>query len=90
MEIKNNTYCGRCGHKGMLRETRRVIGDDKIDVLYSCLNPKCEKVEVTCVDDRGNRTKRPKGRLGLTFTVSKTFVEKTYYSEEDSFIGEER
>jgi len=81
MEIKKNTYCGRCGKRGMLRETRRVIGDDKIDVIYSCLNPKCEKAEVICVYDRGNKTKKPRGRLGDTFTVSKKFVNKTYYPE---------
>ena len=86
MKIKTNTVCGRCGRVGMKRETRRCIGMDRIDVVYICSNPKCEKVEVTCVDDKGKRTNKQADNLGLTFTISKTFLENHYYSEEDSRI----
>ena len=81
MEIKKNTYCGRCGNKGMKRETRKRIGEDKIDVIYQCLNPKCSRAEAICVSDGKNRTKRLKDNLGNIMSVSKEFIDKFWYKE---------
>jgi len=88
----NGTYCGRCGAKGMKRETRKANWINRKDVIYSCLNPNCDRAESICVEFVGQTgTKKLSDRdsrlygysdLGNVNTISKKAINTMYEQEE--------
>jgi hypothetical protein len=85
MEHISGTYCGRCGQKGMNRETRKHSHMNRKDVIYTCLNPLCTKAECIIVELEGqNNIKERIGgyRLGDCITVNKYRLFQIYESEE--------
>jgi len=92
MNIFKDTFCGRCGGRGMKRETRKATWINRKDVIYSCLNPNCDRAESICVEFIGETgTKKLSDRnsrlygysdLGNIETISKKAIDTMYEKEE--------
>lgn len=58
MKPKTITYCGKCGHAGVKRETRKSKLMNFVYAIYSCENENCDRAEGIVLMAGGSKADR--------------------------------
>lgn len=80
MMLETKTYCGRC-HKPTIERGVYAHKESpgRIDVVYVCSNPQCDRAEAICIQDQYNLLQKQKySILGAIFKVQKSLINKFY------------
>lgn len=75
------TYCGRCGNKGVKRETRKSKFGNFVYAIYSCENKDCDRAEGIVLMAGGSKVDR--WHVGNIEQLSKKTLDNLFHSNKE-------